>query len=190
MLEAALQYYQGFLEQHRDEPRIENDLTQASGQVLDILAELAAGANSPAWLDGARPARAGVGAKGAGLSPLSAKLVRDFISARWKEGWDAGKFDSKKATAVERRDWLEESADAAEEKVKEVLTQEQVTRLHEIWLQRKGPGAFSDPDVAGILRLSDAQKEQVRKAQDGYWAAWRGQWEQWEKEKDKERRPE
>jgi serine/threonine protein kinase len=187
LLEGALVYYQGFLEQHRDEPKIETELTQARVQVSQILGELAAFSEFGRVRQRAELLGQESVQKELKLPPESAKVVEAFIAARWKQAWNEGKLDPTKATPVERAAWLTDSADATEDQVRQVLTAEQETRLHQIWLQAQGAGAFNDPEVVKALRLTDAQKDVVRKAQDEYWASWRRLFQEKDKEKEKDK---
>jgi hypothetical protein len=44
----------------------------------------------------------------------------------------------------------------------EFLKPEQLTRLKQIYYQRMGPRAFSDPDIAKKLAITDSQKEEIQ----------------------------
>jgi serine/threonine protein kinase len=187
MLEAALVYYQGFLEQHRDEPKIENELTQAQAQATQILAELGAFSEFGRVRQRAELLSQKSVQKELDLPPEQVKAVEAFIAERWKEAWKAGTLDPSR-TSVERQKWLTDSARATDLKVREVLSTAQVERLRQIWLQAQGPGAFNDPDLTDdILHLTDAQKEAVRKAQEAYRGAWFRYLQEREKEKEKEK---
>lgn len=62
----------------------------------------------------------------------------------------------------ERRKRIEETSKANDEALSKVLSADQMGRLKEIVLQRRGPSALADPKVAASLKLTD---EQTRKVQ-------------------------
>ena len=68
----------------------------------------------------------------------------------------------RRLSAEERRQRFVELARANDAAVKEVLSADQLARLRQIALQVDGPRAFSDPDVASLLKLTPEQKEQMR----------------------------
>ena len=195
MLEAALVYYQGFYEQHRDDPKIESGLSQAQTQVRAILNELAAFSDfgrimQRVWMLAQDPVR-----RELDLTEEQNDALRDYRAAFWDKAMP--KLDPGQ-TPDERRDRLKSSADAATAKLGEILTPDQNLRLRQIWLQVRGPSAFSDPDVEADLGLTAAQKEVVRRVQDEYSAATRGRGRgggpggpgggrPWDKDKDRDR---
>jgi eukaryotic-like serine/threonine-protein kinase len=184
MLETALGYYRGFLQQHRDKPEIENELTQAQTQVQLILSELSAFSEFGRVSERARLLEQDTIQNELDLPEKRAEEMTDFMRQFWAWG---GKFEPWRMSPAERKDWFEESARATEAKLEQVLTPDQGARLRQIWLQARGPAAFADPDIAEILHLTTAQKEAARKAQDDYRAARIRQWLEKEKDKDKEK---
>lgn len=52
--------------------------------------------------------------------------------------------------------------------LKKAITPAQDKRLTEVWIQREGPMALNDPDVAKAVGLSDAQKKRVSEIAQDY----------------------
>lgn len=67
----------------------------------------------------------------------------------------------------EMRKQGEETAKKVEEKVKGVLNEQQWTRLSELRIQREGVNALSRAEVAEKLALSDEQKKEIAKLNEG-----------------------
>lgn len=61
---------------------------------------------------------------------------------------------------------FEERAKETKKSVDEILKPEQVKRLKQISIQQSGSRAFSDPEVAEALKLSDEQKEKIKGIQE------------------------
>ena len=66
----------------------------------------------------------------------------------------------------ERQQRIEERAKASDKAIAAILKPEQVTRLKQISLQVRGARAFSDPQVASALKLTDDQKEKIKTIQE------------------------
>jgi Spy/CpxP family protein refolding chaperone len=70
----------------------------------------------------------------------------------------------------ERRKKTEEASKAANDEAlklaKDTLKEDQVKRLHQIELQVKGTAAFSDEAVQSALKLTDEQKQDIKKIQE------------------------
>jgi Spy/CpxP family protein refolding chaperone len=64
-----------------------------------------------------------------------------------------------------------EVAQETEKFLKETLKEDQAKRLKQIQRQVTGPNAFSDEDVAKELKLTDEQKEDIKKINDDLGAA-------------------
>ena len=174
MLEAALVYYQGFYEQHKDDPKIESGLTQAQTQVRAILSELAAFTEFGRVMQRMIMVSQDSVRNALNLTDDQVDAIRKFRPSFWGRDKDqAAKRDPSQLTPDERREWLESSARATEEKLAEILTPAQNLRLRQIRLQTLGPWAFSEPDVERDLGLTSAQKQMVRDAQEDYASALR-----------------
>jgi serine/threonine protein kinase len=165
LLEAALGYYQDFLEQRQD-PSIQADLAASRTRVTRLLEELAA-------------------LQGSGqLLALKQRAVQDDlklrpdqrqrvgqVSARIAEEWRAAFREFRKLGEDARRTRSLEIARAEEGAVAEVLTADQAARFRQILLQlrQRGPHGFADPEVVQALHLTAKQREKLRLIhQDAY----------------------
>lgn len=68
---------------------------------------------------------------------------------------------------AEMRKRMEEMQKKADEAMKSVLSEEQITRLRQLEIQRQGAQALGRPDVAEKLGLTDEQKTKMREIQEG-----------------------
>lgn len=65
----------------------------------------------------------------------------------------------------ERRKKMQEMAQSNQKAIGTILKEGQLKRLKQITWQQQGSGAFSDPDVASALKLTDEQKQKMRDIQ-------------------------
>ena len=161
-LETALEYYQGFLEQHRDDPSLEVELAASSARVSRLLNELRTREGDGPTLLFMDPAvqhelAAGSTEQQAAMTRLSeafahqqGELLKDYLhlsreqrNARWAE--------------MMRENELRIAA---------VLTPGQLKRLQQIALQQQFVRAFDDPRVVDALQLTSAQHDQIHSIQD------------------------
>ena len=154
-LEAALVYYQEFLEDAGDEPSIQEELKESQARVSNILKELSELEGSGRFLllvqrdvqDDLR------------VTPEQRKKLEEFGKLLGKEWHDMlGYF---KLPAAERQQRFLETARANEAAIAGILTPEQQTRLKQIELQQHGPYGFLDP-AAAALKLTSRQEERIR----------------------------
>jgi Spy/CpxP family protein refolding chaperone len=85
--------------------------------------------------------------------------VKDYLEksrAKMQEAFQAG--DREKAQEV-----MKEVAQETDKFIKDTLKEDQVKRLKQIQRQVAGPNAFSDEEVAKALKLTDEQKEDIKK---------------------------
>ena len=158
LLASALAYYQEFAQQRSSDPGAQAELRDTTQQVETILADLAvlraAGELyllvQPSALDDLR-LDSGQRAKVAELSARAGK--------RWLESFGD---PSRLPHAAERVRLALEQARANEAEVDAILTPPQRLRLRQIALQSEGSGAFREPEVVDILRLTPAQRERIR----------------------------
>jgi serine/threonine protein kinase len=195
LLEKALDYYQGFIAQHGDEPSIRDELAGSYQHVAAILHEIGTGADALAALEQARH--------------LLAKQVRDDPTAEHRIWLFAVelylrslrdgnrlllltqrpvqkelKFSQEQVQQVmqlagRQREILHEQPDSGldewrakletmadqETALIRQLGPEQQKRLEQLALQQAGAAAFSNPRVVAALRLTAEQKEQIRAIQ-------------------------
>jgi serine/threonine protein kinase len=165
MLEAALGFYQGLLEEGgNDDPSRSAELAAAQKNASDILTELSAfirfmHASAPERLLGEQPVHAELG-----LSREQAREAQAAISAQTRAAFT----ELGQLTPEEKRDHFNQLADVAAAAQDSVLTPEKATRLRQISRQVSGPLAFSDPEVEQRLRLTPGQKEAVKATQVQY----------------------
>jgi hypothetical protein len=167
LLEAALGYYQDFLEQRQD-PSIQAELAASRRRVARLLEELAALQDSGQL----RALKERAVQDDLKLSAEQRQRVRE-VSGRIGEAWRAAfrEFRTRGLGEEERRAKSLEIARAEEGAVAEVLTAAQAVRFRQILLQlrQRGPHGFSDPELVQALKLTAKQREKLRLIhQDAY----------------------
>jgi serine/threonine protein kinase len=157
VLEAALAYYQEFIDQRRDDPRSQVELTATRNKVRQILDDLAA------LLEDRQYSLLGEGPvlNELGLSREQRFLLQD-LSKRMADAWEETYRDVRRVSPEERTRRFLARAREDEGLVSAVLGPAQRQRLREIALQCEGPRAFRKPSVAGVLNLSPDQRARVR----------------------------
>lgn len=163
LLENLLVYYQRLIQQRRDDPKAAAELETSRARVAQILDDLAVmqGAGQHHLLKEA-PVLDDLRLRGDQREQVR-KLIDDMDKRRkqWIETLAFSLLGSK-----ERREVIVHQARQTEADIEKVLTPEQRQRLRQIDLQRKGDRAFEEPEVSAALKLSTAQKEQIRKLRD------------------------
>jgi serine/threonine protein kinase len=152
LLEAALTYYQAFLDQHRDEPSIQADLESSRSKVQAILGELATLMGAWKFI----PLRQENVQRHLKLSPEQRKAIADADQNWGKLFQDFGRLSD------EERVQRGLALGREQEKVAKLLDAKQQARFQQIAIQFLGPKAFSDADVAKALRLTTEQKRKIR----------------------------
>jgi hypothetical protein len=159
-LEDFLVYYQKLIEQRRDDPAAQAELSAARTRVQQILDDLAVlqGAgqyhllNDPAVVNALDP------------SAEQRQQIRELTEKMRKQWWDSFR-EFQGADSEQRRELFLNLARMTEMDAKTVLTAKQRQRLRQIDLQRKDARAFEEPEVAAALKLTANQKEQIRTLQ-------------------------
>ena len=160
LLDAALAYYQDFVNQHHENSVIQADLETSRANVSTILDRLTTLVGSYQYI------------------PLHMTEVQDelHLSAAQRdairsmqENWGKKSFEVRGRGPGERERQRLELARDQENRVAQLLTPEQLRRFKQIALQYIGPLAFSDPGVAEALQLTPEQKKEIRASQD--WAS-------------------
>jgi serine/threonine protein kinase len=163
MLEAALGYYERFIEERQDDPTTQADLAQAEAEVKAILAELSA-------LKVFCRVLAMTRLLGQKAVQEDLKLSGEQVAriARLKEGVPGppSPREIRRLSPEQRRGTVQELTRAREEALAGILTARQHRRLRQLDLQTHGPFAFNDPDVVAELGLSAEQQQAVRLIQD------------------------
>jgi serine/threonine protein kinase len=155
-----LVYYQKLIEQRRDDPEAQAQLSanrERVSEILDNLAELQGVGlyvhlHNPAVVDDLQPRRD------------QRERIWQLTEKMRERGrnWFKGLFG---LTADQRREQLLKNARETEREAQNILDAEQRKRLRQIDLQFKGPRAFEEADVILALHLDAAQKEQIRAIQ-------------------------
>jgi serine/threonine protein kinase len=161
LLELALVYYHGFVNERRNDPSSREKLEATQERVEAILAELSAfeGFGRAMFLTHMLQERAVQ--KDLGLSPEQIEKVRE-MSADWfhKSG---PLFSTLRQLDPEgRRKRFKEMTRDAEQGLAGLLTPDQLDRLRQIALQKRGPQALGEAEVARALGLTEAQKKRIQ----------------------------
>ena len=157
LLEAALEYYQEFIDLRRNDPTAQAELAATRDRVRTILNDLATlqGVNDLALL----------GHNGfhddVKLPPERRREVGEVARKLDERRRDLFQ-DAGRLPADERKRRALDFARESEKAVAGVLTPAEIDRLHEIGLQVRGPMAFRDPDVVAALKLTAEQRDLVR----------------------------
>ncbi len=155
-----LVYYQKLIEQRRDDPEAQAQLSanrERVSEILDNLAELQGVGlylhlHNPAVVDDLQP-----------RSDQRERIWQLTEKMRQRGGnWFKGLF---RLTADQRREQLLRNARETEREAQNILDAEQRKRLRQIDLQFKGPRAFEEADVILALHLDAAQRERIRAIQ-------------------------
>jgi eukaryotic-like serine/threonine-protein kinase len=172
MLEAALGYYQDFLDQQQD-PSVQAELEASRTRVAHLLDELTAlqGSGQLALLK-ERPVQDDL------KLSASQRQRADQSSAELNEKWHKAFRDFRKADQEERRARTLALARAEEREIAEILNLEQARRFRQVVLQleQRGPYGFTDPQVVRALELTVKQREKIRRI---FWAAYPRSWDGW-----------
>jgi serine/threonine protein kinase len=157
LLEAALAYYQEFIEQRKDDPAAQEELVATQDRVKKILADLALlqGAGQldllkqPAVLDDLHP------------SDEQRKQLAELCGKLEKQRWDSlGKF--RNLSQAGRKELFLDLVRNNDVEARKILGSSGMQRLGQIALQVQGLAAFRDPDVAARLKLDAVQRSQIR----------------------------
>ncbi|HMF11382.1 MAG TPA: serine/threonine-protein kinase [Gemmataceae bacterium] len=157
MLEAALSYYQQFIELRRDDPAAQKELERTRDQVKGIVDDLAV-------LQGAGQLRLLKHEWILAELDLSAEQKKQMIAFTQRTP------DRRLVTVARFHELAPQERElsfltlAREEydSVRQVLSTEQLGRLRQIALQLQGLRAFRDPDVVAALALTQEQKQRFQ----------------------------
>ena len=157
LLETTLVYFQDFIDQHRDDPAISQELEAGRVKVKTILAELSTLRASFQYIPLHQPEVQDE----LDLSPTQREAIGK-IQRRWYEEFH----QPFRPSRGERERSRVALARDQEEKVAQILTAKQFRRFKQIALQFVGPLAFSDPDAIAELSVTPAQQQQIRDIQE------------------------
>jgi tetratricopeptide (TPR) repeat protein len=189
LLEEALEYYQQFIDQRRDDPTLYEELDSAHLRIAKILAEIRSPEEALAALDrahqyrskaaGSRPpgdehhgAWGRPGPRGTGLRVhlLSLPAVQEDLHLSNDQVRRVAQFLEKRQQALRNlhnlspEEWRITFAGlGTEEKdLLDFLQPSQAKRLRQIALQQRAPMVFAEPDIAQSLSLTDEQSSRIR----------------------------
>jgi serine/threonine protein kinase len=159
--ETALEYYQGFLEQHRDDPSLKVELAASSARVSRLLNELTQREGDNPTLLFMDPA---VQRELASSPEQQAAMTRlsDTFSREHGQLLDEYFRLSHEQREARWADLMHKN----ELRIAAVLTPAQLKRLRQIAVQQQFVRAFDDPRVVDALQLTPTQREQIRGIQD------------------------
>ena len=190
LLEAALEYYQGFIAQCPDDPSTREELARSHLRVANLLNGMGATADALAALEQAHrilekkpdPELQRLSSvltlswlrNGGPLLLLEQPSVREELKLTEEQTRQVGHLAARRRAAfwdspdlsLERWRVKFEELAAQEKAVLDGLTPEQARRLKQIAWQEGGASAFSDPQLHDELALTDEQKAQIRAVQD------------------------
>jgi serine/threonine protein kinase len=169
LLEEALSYYQGFLDQRRDDPRLRDELAASHARVNTLLGELSALEGLSQFPLLTEPDVQ----KDLRLSPDQARRVKELADRRGAR-LRKGKEGPGLLTREQLRQRMLEVARVTEQAVAEILDSTQAARLRQVALQLRvrGPDGFTAAEVAEALKLTKDQRERLRAIQGGVERAW------------------
>lgn len=157
MLEAAVNYYQEFIEQRRDDPSAQAELATTRDRVKKLLADLALLQGAVRlFLLGETAVRDELHLTSEQRSQTSALIAR---ASEHRDNWIR---EFPELPAGQRRQRFIDMVRANDEALMAILNSEQQKRLRQIGLQCQGPQAFREPDVVATLELTSDQREQIR----------------------------
>jgi serine/threonine protein kinase len=176
MLETALLYYQGFLEDHKDDPGTGESLSLARSHVSAILTELASGSELFRRQRSLRLLGEESVQKDLNMSPdqvsrfnnselAPQRQLKWFFEAFSKSGSQSPEQNSQELNLVRARLDADLSA---------ILNPAQLERFQQIYLQVSAPFSFQDPKVEEGLALTKDQKDEIQKILNKYRSPPRG----------------
>jgi len=152
ILVTALDYYQNFIDERRDDPSTCEELEASRAKAKKILSELTTLMRMDQY------------------TLLQQKAIQDLlqlcdnqrkavaeIDALWRKA--VGEFHGSGPDWERRRLQL---AQEQERQVKQILNPDQLRRFKQIALQSLGPAAFGEPEVITALKLTTGQRERIR----------------------------
>jgi serine/threonine protein kinase len=161
LLEAALSYYQEFIEQRRDDPDTQAELEATRDKVGKIVADLATmqGAWQHLLLGDSRVQ------DDLKLSSEQRQRIAEMLREIGNH-CQPGSPDFHRLSAEERTQQIVAEIRAHDATIAAILLPEQLQRLRQIALQRLGPAAFRQSDVASALELTPGQRTAIRAVEE------------------------
>jgi serine/threonine protein kinase len=187
MLQAAVDYYQSFIDQHAADPNIAADLAASQLHVAAILEQIGSPSAAEQAIERARAFHEKLvrdnpsvpefttglfslyllgSPPGGPFRLLVQKSVQQELKLPEEQAQRVGKLAQQRRELWTLRpdEWRQriEELTREEKAVMDALQPEQTRRLFQIALQQRGPHALGDPDVAEALQLSPTQRNRIR----------------------------
>jgi hypothetical protein len=170
LLETALSYYQDFIEDSADDPKMQAELIAGRENVRKLLAELALQQSAfdvllltqQDVLDDLQVNPDQVQKLGVLLRGVHDRFEQ--LRAEFHSG--------SQTTWPEMRTKLAELAKSNQAMLANILTAAQRTRLRQIGRQQPGLRVFKEPEIVEALDLTDAQRKQIDQIEKEMFAAW------------------
>ena len=154
-LEASLDYYESFLEQHSSDSVVQAELAAAQQRVARIVDELSVLSSfGPVLLLSDQRVQQELA-----VTPQQRQQIEQLIEQLWDEQGEA--VADEQLTPEARQHQLAEQLRWHEEQIAGVVHEEQMNRLRQIALQQQGPFAFKRPEIIDTLELSLEQRRRI-----------------------------
>lgn len=172
MLEAALVYYQDFIDQHRDDPRLHAELDATRTRVARLIGELTALQGTGKFMLLGDPDVA----EDLKLEPKQKEQI-EVLLARLSGDWHRA-LVGRSAASGDKKPFVEQAKDAGQE-VRAILTPAQLRRFEQIvlQLQQRGPHGFADAGIVKTLGLTADQQKEISKLHEQTWQVMRDRFE-------------
>jgi hypothetical protein len=168
LLEAALVYYQKFIEQRQDDPEAQAELVATQERIKKVLADLAV---LRAAGDLFHLARQSV-ANDLGLTPEQRARL-DVLFARQGARWARLLRNQDRLSPQDRRQKLLDLPRISDAEARRILEPGQLQRLRQVAIQLQGTSAFRDQEVVTALGLTADQRARARAIEDELFLAGR-----------------
>ena len=164
LLEVGLAYYQTFIDQSEGDSSLATEMTAAKAHVFSILTELSADDDRMRKLFDHHLLEDESVQRDLGLSDDQTERLDAILPRMRPPGPPDGPPPDGRGPGFGPMEMQSpEQAEQVDKQVNSILTAPQQERLHQISRQVRGVEAFSDPDVQEALKLTDAQKDFIRK---------------------------
>jgi hypothetical protein len=154
-LETALDYYETFLERHRNDGAVQAELAASRQWVSKIIDELSA-------LSSVRPLMLLTDERvqeELEIDPAQRPKVEALIDQLWSQRAETA--NDPQLNREQRQHELAETLRLHEMQITDVVGSARMKRLRQISLQQQGPFAFKRPEVIEVLALSTDQRKQI-----------------------------
>jgi hypothetical protein len=158
LLEAALAFYQEFINQRRDDPNAQAELQNTRDHVKTILAELELLQKSWQHLLLGEPSVK----DDLQLSKDQRNRVSEVVKEIGGPPDPGGDFRHPRPGAIQKSKLAVDEIKAHETAIQQILSADQLKRLRQIALQVRGSMAFHEPEVVSALELTSEQKDEIR----------------------------